>query len=104
MPPIRSRLTPTFGYNVNAARYTNLATGRFVPQSQIRAALDTALQRSQAEMLRVSRELVNGNMSVAEWQVASRRLQVSFRLGMIPATCHLQHATFANYSCATAPD
>lgn len=69
---VKSNLTPTFGYNVRAGRYVG-PTGRFVARTQVRAALDTTLQRSQAEMLRVSRELVNGNMNVAEWQVAMAR-------------------------------
>ena len=73
MPPIHSRLTPTYGYNVKSGRYTNLATGRYVKAEQVRAGLDTALQRSQNEIMRVSRELQAGNMSVAEWQVAMAR-------------------------------
>lgn len=67
---VRSTLTPTFGWNVRSARYVNNATGRYVKATDVRAALDTALQRSQDEIRYLSRDLQNGRMSIADWQVA----------------------------------
>lgn len=69
----RSALTPAFTWNERSQRYRNSATGRFVPRSQVRAALDIALDRSRNEVARVSRELVNGRLSLADWQLQVAR-------------------------------
>lgn len=66
---VKSKLTPTFGYNVKAGRYVS-PQGRFVKAEQVRAALDTALQRSQDEIRYLSRDLQAGRLSIAEWQTA----------------------------------
>ena len=70
MPTRRSSLTPAYSWDTGSQRYRNVATGRWVSRQQVRQALDIALDRSRNEVARLSRELVNGGMSLADWQKA----------------------------------
>ena len=69
----RSSLTPAYTWNERSQRYRNSATGRFVPREQVRQALDIALDRSRNEVARLSRELVNGRINLADWQTSVAR-------------------------------
>ena len=69
----RSSLTPAYTWNERSQRYRNSATGRFVPREQVRQALDIALDRSRNEVARLSRELVNGRINLADWQISVAR-------------------------------
>lgn len=77
MPPIRrSGLTPAYQWDDRSQRYINTASKRFVSRDQVRAALDIALDRSKNEVARLSRELVNGRIGLADWQLnLSRELK-----------------------------
>lgn len=65
--PIKSPLTPEYRYNPAAGRYIG-ANGRFVSGDSVRGALDSTLKASQAEIDRLSRALVNKEITVAQWQ------------------------------------
>lgn len=74
MPTRRSSLTPRYGYSDRARRYINLDTGRFVSWRRgVRPALDQVVSRSQARLKSLSRDLVGGGVSLAEWQTAMMR-------------------------------
>lgn len=69
----KSSLTPAYGWRPKSGRYVNLATGRIVAAAEVRRALDVALDRSTSEVQRLSRELVNGRVTLAEWQLGVAR-------------------------------
>lgn len=73
MPERRSSLTPTYTWSARSQRYRSLATGRYVSRATVRRALDTALARSQVDILRLGRDLQAGRLTLAEWQVATAR-------------------------------
>lgn len=73
MPSRRSSLTPAYGWNVKSGRYVNLTTGRFISSGEVRRALDTALDRATVEAQRLSRDLMNKRVSLAEWQLGVAR-------------------------------
>jgi hypothetical protein len=73
MPERRSSLTPTYTFNARSQRYRHIATGRWVGRDTVRRALDTTLQRSQADMTRLGRDLQAGRLTLAEWQVATAK-------------------------------
>ncbi len=64
----RSNLTPAFTWHDRSQRYRNVSTGRWVSRVQVRQALDITLDRSRNEVARLSRDLVNGRMNLADWQ------------------------------------
>ncbi len=64
----RSNLTPAFTWHDRSQRYRNASTGRWVSRVQVRQALDITLDRSRNEVARLSRDLVNGRMNLADWQ------------------------------------
>jgi hypothetical protein len=69
----RSPLTPDYTWSDASQRYRNTSTGKFIKREVVRRALDTALDRSRNEVQRLSRALVNGNMSIAEWQLSTAK-------------------------------
>lgn len=73
MPERRSSLTPTYTWSARSQRYRSLTTGRYVSRATVRRALDTALARSQVDILRLGRDLQAGRLTLAEWQVATAR-------------------------------
>ena len=73
MPTRRSSLTPAYEWSPGSQRYVNAVTKRFVARTQVRQALDITLDRSRNEVARLSRELVNGRINLADWQRATAR-------------------------------
>jgi len=71
VPERRSSLTPTYTWSARSQRYRSLTTGRYVSRATVRRALDTALARSQVDILRPGRDLQAGRLTLAEWQVAT---------------------------------
>ena len=63
--PVRS--LPQFRWNATAKRYIG-PNGRFVPQSAIRAGLNSFITDSTRIMEGISRQLVSGEMTLAQWQ------------------------------------
>jgi hypothetical protein len=66
----RSALTPAFTWNEGSQRYRDARSGRWVKRDEVRRGLDTALDRSRNEVQRISRQLVNGQVSLADWQIS----------------------------------
>jgi hypothetical protein len=63
-----STLTSAFGWNETAGRYINLSTGRFISPSEVRDALETVMDASAIRMNNITQQLVDGSVSMAEWQ------------------------------------
>jgi hypothetical protein len=76
----RSPLTPEYTFSEASQRYRNMATGKYIKREVVRRALDTALDRSRNEVQRLARSLVNGNMSIADWQIATAKEVKSMHL------------------------
>lgn len=57
-----------YGYNPKSRRYVDLKTGRFVPARDVRAAIDTVIDAETVKVRALSQRLVDGEMSLAEWQ------------------------------------
>lgn len=69
MPPRRPR--SRFMWNIEAGRYVDRATGRFVSRSAVRRALDQTIDAS-AERLAAATAALQRGGSVDEWQTAMR--------------------------------
>lgn len=67
---LTSGITPQYGWNASAGRYVNLSTGQFVPFAEIRAALEYNIAAAQQEITRVTRLLIDGTLSIDDWQAA----------------------------------
>lgn len=65
-----SDLTPLYGWNATAGRYVDLATGRFIPFTEVRGALEFNITSAQGEMSRITQLLIDGNLSIDDWQTA----------------------------------
>jgi hypothetical protein len=72
-PPRQSPLTPGYTWSEPAARYRDSRTGRFVGKQQVRGALDKAIDSSAKSMKALAQQLRDGNISLADWQVAMAR-------------------------------
>lgn len=75
---IRSNpLTPDFRYNSIARRYID-ASGRFVSQAVIKSALNATLVESRLAMDILGQQLIAGQISLAQWQVAmAQQIKIS---------------------------
>lgn len=71
-PPRQSPLTPGYRWNQTANRYIS-PSGRFVGRQQVRAALDVAIDNSAKSIKALSQQLRDGNISLADWQLAMAR-------------------------------
>lgn len=56
------------GYAWNGARYYSLETGRFVPFSAVRNALESVIDASGVQMNILSTQLQGGEITLAQWQ------------------------------------
>lgn len=63
-------LLPEYLWNEKALQYTNISTGRFVPRSEITDQLFKVTKRSSDVMRIISQQLRDGNISLADWQMA----------------------------------
>ena len=61
-------ITSQFGWNATSGRYINLSTGRFIPFSQVRDALESVMDASAVRMNTITQQLVDRQISLAEWQ------------------------------------
>lgn len=61
-------LTPEFGWNEKARRYVESRSKRFVKFSDLRSAVDASITKSQQRMKVLSQGLVEGGISLPEWQ------------------------------------
>lgn len=60
-------LTPDYRYNSSAGRYID-SRGRFVSNSDIRKAVDAVIVSAKAELPKLTQQLVDGKLSLPEWQ------------------------------------
>jgi hypothetical protein len=79
-PILLSELTSNYGWNAVAGRYVNLLTGRFVPFATVRDALESLIDVSALRIDNVTRQLIDGRISLAEWQSS---MMEQIRLGHI---------------------
>lgn len=66
-----SSLTPAYTWDVRTQRYHN-ASGRFVPQSAVRASLDRTLDNAGKGIRSSTQALREGRVSLADWQAGMR--------------------------------
>jgi len=59
-----------YGWNSGASRYIDMTTGRFVSQTLVRGGLEDMIDASAANMNLLSQSLLDGNISLANWQSA----------------------------------
>lgn len=62
-----------YGWNEVAHRYYDAETGRFVPQSEIRNALENLIDQSGLNMNALTQSLQDGKISLADWQTGMMR-------------------------------
>lgn len=62
-----SRLTPEYRWNERAKRYI-APDGRFVSQEAVRGALERVIDKSMERVDKMSKDLVAGDISLADWQ------------------------------------
>lgn len=70
MPSRRSVLTPQYTYDEASHRYRSIATGRWAPNSAVRAALDSAITSAGRDAVRLTQQLRDGGISVRAWKTA----------------------------------
>lgn len=61
--------TPLYTFDERSGRFRNTRTGRFVPQSQVTAALNDVIAAAAAEMRAASVSLQTGGVTLAQWQL-----------------------------------
>ena len=62
-----------YSWNATAHRYYDAETGRFVPQSEIRNALENLIDQSGLNMNALTQSLQDGKISLADWQTGMMR-------------------------------
>ena len=67
---ITAPVQSNFAFNAVAGRYIDLSTGRFISSTVVRDELELAMQSSKDSMKIISQQLIDSNMSLAEWQTA----------------------------------
>jgi hypothetical protein len=66
--PQNNRLTPDYTYDERAARYREVDTGRFASGKAILSSLNGVIDASQANITGLTQSLMDGNITVSEWQ------------------------------------
>lgn len=61
-------LTSEYGWNETAGRYVSLSSGRFVPFSDVRDALESVIDAAGDRMHDLTQSLIDSQISLAEWQ------------------------------------
>lgn len=67
--PVKSVLLPEYSYDERTGRYRDISTGRFVPATDIRAAVDTVIANNSKAVLDLAGKLQTGSISLADWQL-----------------------------------
>lgn len=71
--PLKVNPRSNYAWNEKANRYVDQKTGRFVPRQAVLAEHETAIKASSARVDAISRQLVDGNITLAQWQLAMER-------------------------------
>lgn len=61
-------LSSDYAWNETAGRYIKISTGRFVPFSDVRDALESVIDQSAIRMNGITQQLIDKQVSLAEWQ------------------------------------
>jgi hypothetical protein len=67
-------MMPEFTYSPETLRYRNVATGRFVAESTVRAGVDAVADLTSEKMAALSGRLLSGGVTLAEWETQARQL------------------------------
>lgn len=63
---------PHYTWDPETGRYRDTRTGRFVPDAQIRIAIDRAIIKANGQMTSLARQLRKGDITLEEWSEAMR--------------------------------
>jgi hypothetical protein len=63
---------PRYTWDPEPGRYRDTRTGRFVPETQIRTAIDRAILKANGEMKALANQLRKGEITLDEWSEAMR--------------------------------
>ncbi len=72
----KSKLTKNIVFDPrlgSTGRYVDVSTGRFVPATTVQDALETHITTSAEKMQTIAQSLANQEITIAEWQTATRR-------------------------------
>lgn len=64
---------PDFTFAPNAGRYRDVATGRFIPESTVRAGVDALVRDSAGQMAGLAARYRAGDLPAADWLTAQMR-------------------------------
>jgi hypothetical protein len=78
-------MMPEFTYSPETLRYRNVATGRFVAESTVRAGVDAVADLTSEKMAALSGRLLSGGVTLAEWETQARQLIKGGKAMMAPA-------------------
>jgi hypothetical protein len=74
-PKKRPREQPSaFSYDAEQGTYRRRSTGQYVSRAQIREAIDSAIQKEERELARISRRLAARTITIDEWQSESAQI------------------------------
>ena len=63
-------LSHDYGWNETAERYVDLTSGRFVSRAVVAQELESVINLSQNNILTISQNLLDGNITLPQWQLA----------------------------------
>ena len=63
-----------YQYDPRSRRYRNRATGRYLPATNVRSAVDTIIGVESVKMRALAQSLVNGEIALSDWQMQSAAL------------------------------
>ena len=71
-----------YQYDPRSRRYRNRATGRYLPASEVRGAVDTIIDAETRKMRNLAQSLVNGEIALSDWQMQSAALLKALHVAM----------------------
>lgn len=63
-----------YQYDPRSRRYRNRSTGRYLPASEVRSAVDTIIDSQALKMRDLAQQLVDGQLALSDWQMQSAAL------------------------------
>ena len=89
---------PSYVWSESAGRYRNTATGRFVPERVVLREVDKVYAASAQTMKGLTQSLVDGDLSLPEWQRAMEaQIKMVNRIGGVAARGGLDQMTQADW-------
>lgn len=71
-----------YQYDPKSRRYRNRSTGRYLPASQVRSAVDTIIDAESVKMRDLAQRLVDGEIALSDWQMQSAALLKALHVAM----------------------